>query len=153
MGRHSCSFEEQISLAAVRSIDAFRAGNNTQLLSYFAPDATLYYHGQSANIPTLIPFAGTFQGQAGIINFLTLVGLYNTPLVVSPVRDAICACYQVYLTLDITGAPKNGSVVGTSQTLTYVAHFTFNQCAQISRLDLFTNTTDLALFFQANPVV
>lgn len=144
---------------ALKVIQNFQNNSFGNILQYFTDTSYIYYHGELAKAvanPTLpvIPFAGQYIGLSNITNFLTSINTYanvSTPATVCPPGSA-CCCSILYITVNLTIAPKNGSTVGTSYTIPNIFKFTFDKCHRICSLDIFLDTSYLTQFFLTNPV-
>lgn len=134
---------------ALAAVDALRNNNIPLVLSFFAPGAVIDFHGDSANLNgiPIIPFAGTFPAA----QFFTKSAQFITTNNVGPVTDIEFDCFFNYvsLTLNLTSTPRCSptSPNGPTQTLENIFKFTFNQQCQITRVDIFTDTSGLTLFF------
>jgi hypothetical protein len=95
----------------------------------------------------IIPFAGTFPAA----QFFAKQSQFLTVNSVGPVTDIEFSCFfdHVSLTVNITSTPRCSptSPNGPTQTLSNILKFTFNQQCQITRVDIYTDTSGLALFY------
>ena len=143
-----CCCDPNIKVAEA-VIEALRQGNISLLLTYFALGGVVDFHGESASIDgiPIIPFAGTYAAA----DFFVRLSQYLTITAVGPVTDVEFSCYfdHVTLTVAITSTPRCSptSPSGPTQTLSNLLKFTFNKECQITRVDIYTDTSGLALFY------
>lgn len=136
---------------AITAYSAIRAGNTNCVLSLVAPNAIFNYNGGNAKIPgtdtPVIPFAGPLSPQ----QFFEKLNTFTITNVYSDVQDVSvnCDCSQVILTVNITSQIRCSATSQPSppHSEVFLLRFSFNQCGQITRLDIFTDNSLATLFY------
>lgn len=163
-----CTSNPQTALAAYAAI---ASQDSIVLSNLLAPGGSLHFHGDLArttntrgtNVP-VIPFAGIYgvPGYPTIAEFITNFFRYGTNITFSApggtalnsnctvvVFQALINYTPVALTNTI---PPTIRVTGTPEPLLMVFVMTFNSIGKIQSIDIFTDTSALAIFYNTNNV-
>ena len=127
-------------------------GDAAGIAKLFSEEAVLTYHGDAAKVgpAKIIPFSGTYEGVNGVLEFLSIVNEFATVSAVGNSHCVYAGCKGLYTLVDVTTTPKCETVVGETMTLPHVLKAEFTKCGCIKKLDIFTDTSAFALFYNEN---
>jgi hypothetical protein len=148
---HEKKCKHNIEVAAA-FLALLEQGNAADLVKLFASDGELTYHGDKAKVGlvNIIPYSGTFEGALGVTEFVNLLLEFANLGTFSNLKHIFAGDCGLYAQADLTLTPKCELVVGEEETLSTVLKFTFTKCSCIKSVDIYNDTSALALFYNEN---